>query len=121
MYGDSARFVTRSVANHVNDISKLDPDLAVDTLQRWRRSGRQCAKEMDYVVWRATRTLIQLGNARAMELLGVPTHIAITVSKLTLPDRVELGSHLEFRRRPSWPCPRVRGRGSAARTAPGSR
>jgi 3-methyladenine DNA glycosylase AlkC len=79
-YGDSARFVTRSMANHVNDISKLDPDLAVDALQRWRSSGRQCAKEMDYVVWHATRTLIKQGNARAMELLGVPTHVAATAA-----------------------------------------
>jgi 3-methyladenine DNA glycosylase AlkC len=72
LYGDSARFVTRSVANHVNDITKLDPDLALDMLQRWRSSGRQYAKEMDYVVWHATRTLLKQGNARAMELLGVP-------------------------------------------------
>jgi 3-methyladenine DNA glycosylase AlkC len=70
LYMDPTRFVTRSVANHVNDISKLDPDLALDTLHRWRGSGRQRPKEIDYIVRHASRTLIKLGNPRAMELLG---------------------------------------------------
>ncbi|WP_222109372.1 hypothetical protein [Streptomyces cupreus] len=96
LYVDTTRFVTRSVANHVNDISKLDPDLAVDTLQRWRRSGQQAAREMDYVVRHATRSLIKQGSPRALELLGVPVEASVTVSKLSFPDRVELGSELEF-------------------------
>jgi 3-methyladenine DNA glycosylase AlkC len=70
LYMDPTRFVTRSVANHVNDIAKLDPDLAVDTLHRWRSSGRQSPKEIDYLVRHATRTLIKQGDPRAMELLG---------------------------------------------------
>lgn len=96
LYVDTTRFVTRSVANHVNDISKLDPDLAVETLQRWRRACRQGAKEMDYVVRHATRSLIKQGSPRALELLGIPLEPAVTVSKLSFPDRVELGSELEF-------------------------
>lgn len=96
LYTDTTRFVTRSVANHVNDLSKLYPGLAVDTLQRWSRSGRQGAKEMDYVVRHATRSLIRQGNPHALELLGVPLEPAVRVSKLTLPDRVELGSELAF-------------------------
>jgi 3-methyladenine DNA glycosylase AlkC len=96
LYCDPTRFVTRSVANHVNDISKLDPDLAVDTLRRWMESGQQKAREMDYVVRHATRSLVKQGNPRAMELLGVPARPAVTVSKLHIPKRVELGSALEF-------------------------
>jgi 3-methyladenine DNA glycosylase AlkC len=72
LYMDRTRFVTRSVANHVNDISKVDPDLAVSTLQRWRSSGRQRPKEIEYIVRHAARTLIKQGNSRAMDLLGYP-------------------------------------------------
>lgn len=96
LYIDTTRCVTRSVANHVNDISKLDPDLAIDTLQRWTRAGQQGAKEMHYVVRHATRSLIKEGSPRALELLGVPLEPAVTVSNLTFPDRVALGSELEF-------------------------
>lgn len=38
---DPTRYVTWSVANHVNDISKKDPHLALDTLERWRGSGHR--------------------------------------------------------------------------------
>jgi 3-methyladenine DNA glycosylase AlkC len=69
LYTDATRFVTRSVANHVNDISKVEPDLAMDTLQRWRGSGRQRAMELDYIVRHATRTLAKQRNARALDLL----------------------------------------------------
>jgi 3-methyladenine DNA glycosylase AlkC len=64
LYCDTTRFVTRSVANHVNDIAKLDPDMAVDTLRRWKDSGQQGLREMDYVVRHATRSLIKQGNPR---------------------------------------------------------
>lgn len=33
------RYITRWVANHVNDISKTDPHVALDTLERWRSLG----------------------------------------------------------------------------------
>jgi 3-methyladenine DNA glycosylase AlkC len=46
LFADPTRYVTRSVANHVNDISKKDPHLALDTLERWRGSGHQRPREM---------------------------------------------------------------------------
>ena len=96
LYCDPTRFVTRSVANHINDISKLDPDMAVDTLRRWRASGQQELGEMDYVIRHATRSLVKQGNPRAMELLDVPARPAVTFSKLHVPEQVQLGSALEF-------------------------
>jgi 3-methyladenine DNA glycosylase AlkC len=41
LYADSTRFVTRSVANHLNDIAKFAPDVVVDRLSRWQSEGRQ--------------------------------------------------------------------------------
>jgi 3-methyladenine DNA glycosylase AlkC len=35
LYYDKTRFVTRSLANHLNDISKKDPKLVLDTVKRW--------------------------------------------------------------------------------------
>src|SRR5215213_8958127 len=39
LFADPTRYVTGSVANHVNDISEKDPHLALDTLEWWRGSG----------------------------------------------------------------------------------
>lgn len=50
------RYITRWVANHVNDISKTDPHVALDTLERWRSLGHQRPRDMGYVIGHAART-----------------------------------------------------------------
>lgn len=40
LYFDSERYVTRSVANHLNDLSKIQPDLVISTLIKWRDSKK---------------------------------------------------------------------------------
>lgn len=69
LFSDPTRYVTRSVANHVNDISKKDPELALDTLERWRRSGRQRPREMRYMIRHAARTLVRADHPRALDLI----------------------------------------------------
>lgn len=84
LYADNARFVTRSVANHLNDISKKDPSLAVDTLTRWKKEGKQEAIEMEWIIRHALRTLIKQGNKDALLLLGYDSNPKITVEKFSL-------------------------------------
>ncbi|MDC2952644.1 hypothetical protein, partial [Streptomyces heilongjiangensis] len=66
LFTDSTRYVTRSVANHVNDFSRKDPDLALGTLERWWESGRQHPREMAYVIRHAARTLLRAEHPRAL-------------------------------------------------------
>ena len=40
LHGDPTRYVTRSVANHLNDITKKQPDLVLDCLDRWHKGGQ---------------------------------------------------------------------------------
>lgn len=96
LFSDRSRFVTRSVANHINDISKIDPNLAIDTLVKWKESGKQTPKEMDYIVRHALRTLIKHGNPKAMKLLGVSHEPNVTVSKIKVPAQLKMNSVLEF-------------------------
>jgi 3-methyladenine DNA glycosylase AlkC len=35
LYHDKTRYVTRSLANHLNDISKKDYELVLNTLKKW--------------------------------------------------------------------------------------
>jgi 3-methyladenine DNA glycosylase AlkC len=67
LYRDDAEYVRRSVANHLNDLSRDAPDLVVDTARRWlaepdANTGR--------LVRHALRTLVKKGDVRALELLG---------------------------------------------------
>ena len=96
LYSDQTRFVTRSVANHMNDISKLDPKLTVATLKRWRASGLQSDKEMRFIIRHSLRTLEKQGNTAALQLLGYGSQ-ALQVSDFVInTPRVQIGDALEF-------------------------
>jgi len=70
LHADRTRYVTRSVANHLNDITKVDPDVVISVLERWRQEGRQKPGELDWMTRHALRTLIKLGHRQTMALLG---------------------------------------------------
>lgn len=97
LYCDPTRYVTRSVANHLNDIAKLDASLVVDTLARWQREGRQEPKEMDWMIRHALRTLIKQGDPQAMALLGYVPDPPVSVSAVTVTTPViAFGEAFEF-------------------------
>jgi 3-methyladenine DNA glycosylase AlkC len=96
LFYDKTRYVMRSVANHINDISKIDPDLAIKTLERWRSSGKQDPKEMEYIVRHALRTLIKQGNPEAMRLLGYSLTPRVHVTDFTVPKSVAMNTALNF-------------------------
>ncbi|MBF2054064.1 MAG: DNA alkylation repair protein [Candidatus Sericytochromatia bacterium] len=70
LHADKTRFVTRSVANHLNDISKTDPDTVLATLQHWQQLKRQQPAELTYITRHSLRSLIKQGYAGALQLLG---------------------------------------------------
>lgn len=96
LYADKTRFVTRSVANHINDISKIDPELALETLARWKKSGKQKQAEMDYMTRHGLRTLIKQGHPAALETLGYSRPSKVKLSRLVLPQEVRINTALEF-------------------------
>lgn len=96
LYADKTRYVTRSVANHINDISKADPEVAIRTLISWQKSGRQNPDEMNYIIRHALRTLIKQGHDQALQLLGFTPSLPVNVSKFSVPSRVKVNTALEF-------------------------
>ncbi len=95
LHGDKTRYVTRSVANHLNDITKKDPDLVLTTLKRWHAQGLQTAKELDWMTSHALRGLVKAGHSGAMALLGYDPDLEVDVA-LTLPDTVRINEKLVF-------------------------
>lgn len=97
LYGDKTRFVTRSVANHLNDISKIDPGAVMDRLDIWADGGAQTAKELAWVRNHALRGLIKLGDVRALGMLGYRRDAAVELRRFDL-DKTEvlIGDQLRF-------------------------
>lgn len=70
LHADKTRYVTRSVANHLNDIAKTQPDLVVKTLKNWQGQGLQTPNELQWMTRHALRTLIKQGHQGSLSLLG---------------------------------------------------
>lgn len=96
LHADKTRYVVRSVANHLNDISKKDCALVVTILKRWHKEKTQNPLELDWLTRHALRTLVKQGNADALELLGYTAHTVPVVLNLVVPKKVTAGDRLQF-------------------------
>ncbi|MBP2325861.1 3-methyladenine DNA glycosylase AlkC [Kibdelosporangium banguiense] len=92
LHQDESAYVRRSVANHLNDISKADPDLAVRIATRW--SADPATRQL---VRHGLRTLVKKGHPGALALLGFapPAGIRLAGPRLGV-DVVRIGGELSF-------------------------
>lgn len=97
LHVDSTRYVTRSVANHMNDIAKIDPDGVVGLLEKWQSEGRQTQKELDWMTRHSLRTLVKQGHTGALSLLGYHSDAPVSLAEIYLAKKVvKIGDVLEF-------------------------
>lgn len=97
LFSDKTRFVTRSVANHLNDISKTNPELVLTTLKKWRYSEKQHPDEMNYMIRHSLRTLIKAGHPETMLFLNFSPDTKVTLADFKIKNRkVMPGGFVEF-------------------------
>ena len=97
LFADKTRYVTRSVANHLNDISKIDAPLVLETLQRWQKSKKQNTQEMMFITKHALRTLVKAGDKDALAMLGFKHDVAVDIKIFALDTQsVSIGEALVF-------------------------
>lgn len=99
LHSDSTRYVTRSVANHLNDISKKNPALVVSTLARWHTQGAQDSVELAWMTRHALRTLVKKGDNGALTLLGYSCVPKIVVTEFMVhraSQKITPGESLSF-------------------------
>lgn len=96
LHSDETRFVTRSVANHLNDLSKINPSLVIERLESWRTLSKQREVEMHFITNHALRSLIKNGDQSALQLIGFHADPKLKVSFIHFLDKVIAGTALEF-------------------------
>lgn len=95
LHADPTRYVTRSVANHMNDLSKLMPETVNAKLRDWQYRRQQAPREMDWIARHALRTAVKRSERGALDLLGYrPGHVRARI--VGLPDRLRIGETLKF-------------------------
>lgn len=91
---DPSEYVRRSVANHLNDISKDNPNIMLQWCEMWLQKP---TPERQWIVRHATRTLIKDGHPRALALLGYAANPDVLVRNLVLDaDQIMSGQLLSF-------------------------
>lgn len=63
---DESLYVRKSVANHLNDITKDHPEWVLDLIEGWSLENRHTA----WIAKHALRSLIKQGNQRALAVIG---------------------------------------------------
>ena len=96
LQADPTRFVTRSVANNLNDVSKSEPEVVLSALKRWAKQGRQDQQELEWMTKHALRGLVKSDHAGALALLGYPAKPAFKLSNICCADVVKIGGSLDW-------------------------
>ncbi|MBR0584311.1 hypothetical protein HF326_14780 [Bacillus altitudinis MN12] len=90
---DSAKYVQKSVANHLNDISAIQPDLMKQMVKSWYGTN----EHTNWIVKHASRTLLKKGDPDIMALFGYGDDPSIQVTDLKVTqDPVCIGEKLTF-------------------------
>lgn len=96
LHSDPTRYVVRSVANHVNDLAKIDPALAISLVKGWQKTQKLSPKELRFLVHHSLRTLIKAGEKEALTIAGYGAK-AFKITKFYLHNReVKIGENLAF-------------------------
>jgi 3-methyladenine DNA glycosylase AlkC len=92
---DTSEYVRRSVANHLNDIAKDHPAVALACARRWLATGGDRATR---VVRHGLRTLVKRGDPAALALLGFDYGAAVALDALdalaVTPARLPVGGEV---------------------------
>lgn len=95
---DESLYVRKSVANHLNDITKDHGELVVRTLARWQKTApAEHRAKIDWITRRALRTMVKAGHQGALGLCGATAEAKVALSGLALvKERLRFPCVLEF-------------------------
>ncbi|OCL83655.1 DNA alkylation repair enzyme [Arcobacter porcinus] len=89
---DYSKYVQKSVANNLNDISKDNPKLVLEFV----KNNLGVSKELDWICKHGSRTLLKAGNQEILKLFSFKDTKHITISNFYCDEFVKLGDDLEF-------------------------
>jgi 3-methyladenine DNA glycosylase AlkC len=92
---DASTMVRRSVANNLNDLGRVHPDLLTRTATAWLEDG---SPERRRLVEHALRGAVKRGDREALRLLGYGGTSSVSVEDVTFaPRRVRIGGRVAMR------------------------
>lgn len=91
MRNDQSLYVRKSVANHLNDLTRLDAEFALERVSAWGDSP-----EEKWIKKHGLRNLIKKGDKAALSLIGIVDSASVDLVKFAIsPARLNLGESLK--------------------------
>jgi 3-methyladenine DNA glycosylase AlkC len=92
---DASTLVRRSVANNLNDLGRVRPDLLIQTCAAWLKGA---SSERRSLIEHALRGAVKRGDKDALQLLGYGTKASISLEKVRFdPARIAIGGRVSLR------------------------
>jgi 3-methyladenine DNA glycosylase AlkC len=89
---DDELYVRKSVANHLNDLTKDSPDYVLKLVAAWDSHPHTA-----WIIKRGCRSLLKAGDKRSLSLFNFTKNVKIAVKKFSLhPAEVRLNDTLQF-------------------------
>jgi 3-methyladenine DNA glycosylase AlkC len=90
---DDSLYVRKSVANHLNDISKDSPDYVLRLIKGWDKSHPHTT----WIVKRGCRSLFKQGDKKSLQAFNYTKDVQVAVKKFALsPAEVAIGDSIRF-------------------------
>lgn len=90
---DNEMYVKKSVANHINDISKDHPEYIIKLIKKWKSNN----VHTNWIIKHGSRTLIKSGNKQLLNTLDYTKNVKVGIRNFNLnKNKVKLGETLFF-------------------------
>lgn len=90
---DGELYVRKSVANHLNDISKENPDYMLEVVNSWDKKNPDTL----WIIKHASRTLIKKGNSSSLSVFDFEKDAKVSIENFKVkPAKLKLGESLVF-------------------------
>jgi 3-methyladenine DNA glycosylase AlkC len=90
---DDSLYVRKSVANHINDISKDSPDYVLRLVKSWDQKHPHTA----WIVKRGCRSLFKQGDQQSLTAFAFTKDVRVAIRKFRLePDEIRIGDAMSF-------------------------
>ena len=91
--GDNELYVKKSVANHLNDFSRINPEWMLKVVNSWDKKHEHTS----WIIKHASRTLIKQGDQRSLAVFDYEKSPKLKIEKLKIGKlKIKLGESLSF-------------------------
>jgi len=89
---DDSLYVRKSVANHLNDITKDSPQYVLTMIKDWNQKHAHT----QWIIKRGCRSLFKLGDKQSLKVFNYTQDVQVSIKKFCITQKVKIGGVFTF-------------------------